>query len=63
MAAVHNLGFSNFLIFKFFIVDRVGTSNVQRHTNFIKVGEMVDEILHLTTVKITAICHLGFLKI
>jgi len=50
MAAVHNLGFSDFKIFKFLVANQVGTTNVHRHTNFIKIGQMVAEILHLTIV-------------
>jgi len=62
MAAVHNLGFSNFLISQFLLADRVGKTNVHRHTNFIKISQMVAKISDLTTVKMTAVCHLGFLK-
>ena len=40
------LKFSNF-----WVADRVRTTNEHRRTNFIKIGEMVAEISHLTTVK------------
>ena len=63
MAVVHNLGYSSFLIFKFFIADWVRMTNMHCHTNFIKVGQMVAEILHLIIVKMMAVCHLGFSKI
>ena len=36
-------------------------SNMHRHTNFIKISQIVDEISHLTLVKMAAVRHLGFL--
>jgi len=62
-AAVRNLGFSNFSIFKFLFADRVGTTNVHRHTNFIKIDQMIADISHLTIVKMVALRHLEFFKI
>jgi len=63
IATVHNLGFSNFLIYNFLVIDLVRTTDVHRHTNFIKIGQMDAEISHLTTVKMMAVCQFGFLKI
>jgi len=39
-----------FLIFKFLVTARVGTTK-HRHTNFIKIGQMVAKISHLTRGK------------
>jgi len=36
---------------------------MHRHTNFIKIGQMVAETLHLKIFKMAAIRHLGFLKV
>jgi len=49
-----NLCFSNCLIFKFLVSTRIGMTIVHGHTNFIKTGQMVAEILHLTIFKMTA---------
>jgi len=63
MATVCNLGFSNFLIFQFLVTDRVETTNVHHHTNFIKIGQMVGEISCLKIFKMAEVRHLGFFKI
>jgi len=64
MAVVRNRGFSNFLIFNLLVADRVKTTNVHHHTNFIKIDQMIAEISHLTIVKmVTPLRHRGFLKI
>jgi len=63
MAVVRNVEFSNFLIFKFLVTNRVGTTNVHRHTTFIKIDQIIAEISHLTNVKMVALCHLRFLRI
>jgi len=64
MAALCNLGFANFYILKFLVVaDRIETTNMHRHTNFIKNGQMVADISHSTIVKMVAIRRLGFLKV
>jgi len=46
LAAVCNLGFSNF--FSFLVASWVRTTNVNRHTNFIKIDQIIAEMLHLT---------------
>jgi len=33
---------------------------VDYHTNFVKIGQTVAEISHLTVFKTAAVCHLGF---
>jgi len=38
-------------------------TNVHRHTNFIKTGQMVADISHLTIFKMAAVRRLGFLKV
>jgi len=43
------------------VANQVGTTNVHRHTNFIKIDQMIANILHLTIVKIMDLRHLGFL--
>jgi len=53
----------DFQIFQFLVADRVGTTNVHRHTNFIKIDQIIVEISHLTIVKMVALHHLKFLKI
>jgi len=40
----------------------VGRTNVNRHTNFIKISQMVAEISHLTFFNMAAVRHLGFKK-
>jgi len=52
----------NFKILKFLVADRVETTNVHRHTNFVKIGRTV-EILHITIFKMAAVRHLGFFNI
>ena len=51
-ASVRNLGFLSFQIFG---CRSVETINVHRYTNFIKVGQMVAEIQHLTIFTMVAI--------
>jgi len=57
MATVSNrsIGFSIFLILKFLVADQLALTNVHCHTNFIKIGEMVGEITHLTIFKMAAV--------
>jgi len=43
--------------------DRVGTTNVHRHTNFIKINQIIAETSHLTSVKMVSFRHVGFFKI
>jgi len=50
-------------IFKFIVTARVETTNVHRHTNFVKTGQTVAEISHLTIVSVAAVRHLGCFKI
>jgi len=57
MAAVDNIGFSNL---HFFVANTVETTNMHRHTNFIKIGQMVAKILHLTIFKMVAVCRFTF---
>jgi len=52
-----------FLNFQIFGAARVGMTNVHRHTNFIKIGQIVAEISHLTIFKMAAVRHFGFLKV
>jgi len=59
MTTVLNLGFSNFEIIKFLVADQVGTTDVHRHTNFIKIDQMIAEISHLT-IKMVALPQFGF---
>jgi len=47
-------------IFQFLVANRAEMTNVHCHTNFVKIGQTVDEILRLTIFKVAAICHLGF---
>ena len=61
--SVVNRGFLNFEIFKFLVSDRVGTTNVHRHTNFMKLGQMIATISHLTIFKMAAVRHLGLLNV
>ena len=44
-----------FQIFKFLVDDRVGTTNVHRHTNFIKIDQIIADISHLIIVKMAAL--------
>jgi len=48
MAAVCNVDFQKI---KFVVVARVEMTKLHRHTNFIKIGQMVAEISHLTILK------------
>jgi len=59
---IFKMDIQNFLIFRFLVADQVRTTNVHRHTNFIKISQMVAEISYLTVVKMMAVCHRGFLK-
>jgi len=45
------------------VADRVGMTNVYRHTNFIRIDQMIAEISHLTIVEMVTLRHIGFLKI
>jgi len=38
-------------------------TNVHRHTNFVKIGQTVPDILHLTIFKMATVRRLGFLNI
>jgi len=51
------------LDFQIFGADRVEMTNAHRHTNFVKIGQMVAEISHLTIFKMAAVRQLGFLNI
>jgi len=53
----------DFQIFKFVVVARIETTNVHRHTNFVKIGQTVADISHLTIFKLAAVRHLRFLNI
>jgi len=58
MAAIHH-----FVIFKYLIIDHFGRANMpHRKKKFIKIGQMLVEILHSTSFKMAAVCHFGFLK-
>jgi len=63
MATIHNLKIFKFLNYQIVGRRSVGTTNVHRRTNFIKSDQMIAEISDLTTVKMVALRHLGFLKI
>jgi len=52
----------DFQIFKFFVADWVEKTNVHRHTNFVKIGQTVAEISHLTILKMQWPAILDFLK-
>jgi len=52
------------LKFSIFFGRRKGrNTSVHRHRNFINIDQIIAEISHVTTVKMAAIRHLGFLKI
>ena len=60
MAAVHNVGFSYFLIFKFLVADRIEMTNVHRYTSFVKIDQTVLAISPFFILNMAAIHHLGF---
>jgi len=56
-------GFGDITIFRFLSPVRMGWLICIAAPNFIKIGQMVAEISHLTIFNMAAICHVDYLNL